>query len=225
MIQNKEPVQATLISHQAILATDASKTSRRAKLMISHPNLEIWFHGTWSSNWYLSSSNQSQATGSLCAFRRSENFLREMQIKSLKVETDNCSAVFNINRGSAAIALVKCDPELVVQIINFRRLSDSSRCPHDTGNSQQNEARKSTSCNSGPEQALTTLVAQSSGLSSELCECEQMRSFRKRLKFLCSVFPKYQVGDKLHPTFMSNCPQPAPNFLGNFTDYPNKNIN
>ncbi|KAA6353023.1 MAG: hypothetical protein EZS28_051450, partial [Streblomastix strix] len=57
--------------------------------------------------WHLTSSNQREAAGILCALRRSETYLRERQIKSLKIETDNSSAAYNINRGSAAVALVK----------------------------------------------------------------------------------------------------------------------
>ncbi|KAA6312012.1 MAG: hypothetical protein EZS28_056002, partial [Streblomastix strix] len=107
MIQKNRPIQATLISPQAILATDASKTNWGVTLKMSHPDLEILFHGKWSSNWHLTSSNQREAAGILCAFRRSETYLRERQIKSLKIETDNSSAAYNINRGSAAVALVK----------------------------------------------------------------------------------------------------------------------
>ncbi|KAA6311660.1 MAG: hypothetical protein EZS28_056082, partial [Streblomastix strix] len=89
MIQKNRPIQATLISPQAILATDASKTNWGATLKMSHPDLEILFHGKWSSNWHLTSSNQREAAGILCALRRSETYLRERQIKSLKIETDN----------------------------------------------------------------------------------------------------------------------------------------
>ncbi|KAA6316509.1 MAG: hypothetical protein EZS28_055250, partial [Streblomastix strix] len=78
-----------------------------ATLQMSHPDLEILFHGKWSSNWHLTSSNQREAAGILCAFRSSETYLRERQIRSLKIETDNSSAAYNINRGSAAVALVK----------------------------------------------------------------------------------------------------------------------
>ncbi|KAA6309385.1 MAG: hypothetical protein EZS28_056523, partial [Streblomastix strix] len=55
MIQKNKPIQATLISPQAILATDASKTNWGATLKMSHPDLEILFHGKWSNNWHLTS--------------------------------------------------------------------------------------------------------------------------------------------------------------------------
>ncbi|KAA6367443.1 MAG: hypothetical protein EZS28_037031 [Streblomastix strix] len=78
MIQKNKPNQATLILPQAILATYASKTN----------------------------SNQREAAGIHCAHRRSEIYLREKQIRSLKIETDSSSAAYQINRGSATVALV-----------------------------------------------------------------------------------------------------------------------
>ncbi|KAA6392964.1 MAG: hypothetical protein EZS28_011511 [Streblomastix strix] len=107
MIQKNKPTQATLLSPQAILATDASKTNWGATLKMSHPDLEILFHGKQSNNWHLTSSNQREAAGILCAIRRSETYLGETQIRSLKIETYNSSAAFNINKGSAAVAPVQ----------------------------------------------------------------------------------------------------------------------
>ncbi|KAA6319474.1 MAG: hypothetical protein EZS28_054810, partial [Streblomastix strix] len=72
-----------------------------------HPDLKILFQGKWSNNQHLISSNQREAAGILCALRRSETYLRERQLRSLKIETDSSSAAYNINRGSAAVAIVK----------------------------------------------------------------------------------------------------------------------
>ncbi|KAA6397239.1 MAG: hypothetical protein EZS28_007237 [Streblomastix strix] len=107
MIQKNKPIQATLISPQAILATNASKTNQGDILKMSHPDLEIMFLGKWSSNRHISRSNQREEAGILCALRRSETYLREKLIRSLKIETDNSSTAYNINRSSAAVALVK----------------------------------------------------------------------------------------------------------------------
>ncbi|KAA6380866.1 MAG: hypothetical protein EZS28_023605, partial [Streblomastix strix] len=63
-------------------------------------------------SYILGSDAENARTGSgtaaiLCALRRSVSYLKERQIKSLKIETDNSSAAYNINRGSAAVALAK----------------------------------------------------------------------------------------------------------------------
>ncbi|KAA6352954.1 MAG: hypothetical protein EZS28_051519, partial [Streblomastix strix] len=48
-----------------------------------------------------------EAAAILCALRSSEPYFKEKQNKSLKIEADNSSTTFNINRGAAAIALAK----------------------------------------------------------------------------------------------------------------------
>ncbi|KAA6400036.1 MAG: hypothetical protein EZS28_004444 [Streblomastix strix] len=107
IITRNRPVQATIVQPQAILATDASQTHWGATLKLFNPAQEVWFWGKWSLNWHLQSSNQRETAAILCALRRSGTFLKERQVKSLKIETDNTSAAYNINRGSAAIALAK----------------------------------------------------------------------------------------------------------------------
>ncbi|KAA6355123.1 MAG: hypothetical protein EZS28_049351, partial [Streblomastix strix] len=49
----------------------------------------------------------SGSAANLCAFRRSVSYQKERQIKSLKIDTDNSSAAYNINRCSAAVAIAK----------------------------------------------------------------------------------------------------------------------
>ncbi|KAA6375872.1 MAG: hypothetical protein EZS28_028599 [Streblomastix strix] len=107
MIQKSRPIQATLISPHAIFATQASKINWETSLKTSHLDLEILFHGKWSNNRHITSRNQREAADIFCALRRSETYLRERQIRSLKIETDNSYAAYDINRGSAAVALVK----------------------------------------------------------------------------------------------------------------------
>ncbi|KAA6396105.1 MAG: putative Pol polyprotein [Streblomastix strix] len=127
MIQKNKPIQDTVISPQAILATDASKTNWGATLKMSHPDLEILFLGKFSNNWHISSSNQRDIAGIFCAIRRSETYLRERQIRALKIETYNSSAENNIDRGSAAVALVKltdriletADPNLQLHVFHI----------------------------------------------------------------------------------------------------------
>ncbi|KAA6399818.1 MAG: putative Transposon Ty3-I Gag-Pol polyprotein [Streblomastix strix] len=107
VIASNKPIQATIVQPHAILATDASQTYWGATLKLFNPAQEVWYWGKWSQTWHLTSNNQREAEAILCALRRSEIFLKERQIKSLKIETDNTSAAFNINRQSAAIALAK----------------------------------------------------------------------------------------------------------------------
>ncbi|KAA6401465.1 MAG: hypothetical protein EZS28_002999, partial [Streblomastix strix] len=82
-------------------------TQLGACLKLMNPLEKIWFQGNWSSRWNLNSSNQREAAAILCALRRSEPYFKEMQTKSLKIEADNGSTTFNINRGAAATALAK----------------------------------------------------------------------------------------------------------------------
>ncbi|KAA6381515.1 MAG: hypothetical protein EZS28_022957 [Streblomastix strix] len=72
--------------------------------------------------------NPREAAGSFCSLRHSETYLKERQIRSLKMEADNCSTAYNINRGSAAITLVKLtdriletaeDPNLQLHIFHI----------------------------------------------------------------------------------------------------------
>ncbi|KAA6399957.1 MAG: hypothetical protein EZS28_004514 [Streblomastix strix] len=65
-----------------------------------------------------------------CAIRRSETFLKEKQIKSLKLETDNTSTAHNINQESDAVPLTqrfKLDPGLIFKISKLRRLLITQR--------------------------------------------------------------------------------------------------
>ncbi|KAA6385495.1 MAG: hypothetical protein EZS28_018983, partial [Streblomastix strix] len=55
----------------------------------------------------LTSSNQRETAAVLCGLLRSAPFLREQQVQSLKIETDNSSTAYNLNRGAAAISLLK----------------------------------------------------------------------------------------------------------------------
>ncbi|KAA6397704.1 MAG: putative Transposon Ty3-I Gag-Pol polyprotein, partial [Streblomastix strix] len=106
-IDKNKPIQATISQPEATLTTDASLHSWGACLKLMNPVEEVWFQGSWSSRWNLNSSNQREAAAILCALRRSEPYFKERQTKSLKIETDNSSAAFNINRGAAATALAK----------------------------------------------------------------------------------------------------------------------
>ncbi|KAA6382799.1 MAG: hypothetical protein EZS28_021675 [Streblomastix strix] len=106
-IDKNKPIQATIAQPEAILTTYASLHSWRSCLKLMNPAQQIWFQGNWSSRWNLNSSNQREAAAILCALRRSEPYFKERQTKSLKIETDNSSAAFNINRGAAATALAK----------------------------------------------------------------------------------------------------------------------
>ncbi|KAA6392570.1 MAG: putative reverse transcriptase, partial [Streblomastix strix] len=107
MVTRNKPIQATIALAEAVLATDASLTHWGATLKLQDLAQEVWFWGKWSLNWHLTSSNQREAVAILCAFRRYVSYLKERQLKSLKIETDNSSAAYNINRGSAAEALAK----------------------------------------------------------------------------------------------------------------------
>ncbi|KAA6402347.1 MAG: hypothetical protein EZS28_002128 [Streblomastix strix] len=53
------------------------------------------------------SAHERDAAAILCALCQSVSYLKERQIKSLKIETDNSLAAYNFNRGSAAVALTK----------------------------------------------------------------------------------------------------------------------
>ncbi|KAA6321529.1 MAG: hypothetical protein EZS28_054545, partial [Streblomastix strix] len=78
-----------------------------ATLKINSNKQEIWFQGDWNNHWRLTSSNQRETAAVLCWLLRSAPFLREQQVQSLKIETDNSSSAYNLNRGAAAISLLK----------------------------------------------------------------------------------------------------------------------
>jgi hypothetical protein len=65
------------------------------------------------------SSNQRESAAILCALTRSEPFLRNKQITSLKIETDNSTAAYNINRGASAISLHKLTDKILELIENM----------------------------------------------------------------------------------------------------------
>ncbi|KAA6372209.1 MAG: hypothetical protein EZS28_032265 [Streblomastix strix] len=92
---------------QASLETDVSLAHWRATLKLQDLAQKVWFLAKWSLNWHLTCSNQRESTAIPCALHRSVSQLKEKQIKSLQIVTDNSSAAYNINRGSAAIVLAK----------------------------------------------------------------------------------------------------------------------
>ncbi|KAA6387988.1 MAG: hypothetical protein EZS28_016485 [Streblomastix strix] len=111
-----------------------SNSENVATLKLQDPALKVCFWGKWSLNWHFTSSNHREAATILCALRRSVSNLKERQIKSLKIQTDNSTAAYNINRASSAVALAKLvdrTPEkaevLNLQLHTFHNLGVTNR--------------------------------------------------------------------------------------------------
>ncbi|KAA6364433.1 MAG: hypothetical protein EZS28_040041, partial [Streblomastix strix] len=81
--------------------------------------------------------NQRETAAVLCGLLRSAPFLREQQVQSLKVETDNSFSAYNLNRGAAVISLIKLtdrilevEEDLVLQISAFQIHEKENTLPY-----------------------------------------------------------------------------------------------
>ncbi|KAA6384224.1 MAG: hypothetical protein EZS28_020248, partial [Streblomastix strix] len=83
----------------------ASMEQWGATLEIINTGKEIKLSEPWSPRWRLASSNQMETASIYLALCRMEKELISFKISSLRIQSDNSSAMFNLNRGAAAPAL------------------------------------------------------------------------------------------------------------------------
>ncbi|KAA6375158.1 MAG: putative reverse transcriptase, partial [Streblomastix strix] len=88
-----------------ILRSDASQTKWRATITFLETGLKEMHEQSWNRDSKLTSSNQREAAAIFQGLRRFAMSPIHNQIKALRIETDNLSAAFNINRGAAGQAL------------------------------------------------------------------------------------------------------------------------
>ncbi|KAA6379239.1 MAG: hypothetical protein EZS28_025236, partial [Streblomastix strix] len=110
MIQKNWPMQTTLTSPQVVILGLRNLVSRDMQLQMASRQ-----------------QNLSEAASILYAFRRSESLLREKQFRSLTFETDNSSAAYNINSGSAAIVLASGTCNEVRECVKKQRRAEVNR--------------------------------------------------------------------------------------------------
>jgi ribonuclease HI len=63
--------------------------------------------GEWKKKWRLMSSNQRELAAIILGLQSLEPNLGNGRINSLRIESDNSTAIFDINRGAAAPAIAK----------------------------------------------------------------------------------------------------------------------
>ncbi|KAA6360878.1 MAG: hypothetical protein EZS28_043595 [Streblomastix strix] len=107
-IHSNQPARATLLPVEAILRTDASEDGWGTELEILKTGMKIKESGKWKRlNWRLSSSNQRETAAILQGIQKLEKYSDIGKISSMRIETDNSVAAFNLQRGAAAVPLAK----------------------------------------------------------------------------------------------------------------------
>ncbi|KAA6390401.1 MAG: hypothetical protein EZS28_014074 [Streblomastix strix] len=86
---------------EAILTNYASEALLGAILEILEPKREIKLSETSISKWNLTSSNQREKAALYLALYIFEKDLKNFKITSLRIQSDNSTAVFNLNLGAA----------------------------------------------------------------------------------------------------------------------------
>ncbi|KAA6395481.1 MAG: hypothetical protein EZS28_008992 [Streblomastix strix] len=193
VITSNIPIQATIVQPHAILATDANQTHWGSTLKLFNHAQEVWYLGKWSQNWHLTSSNQREAAAILCALLRSETFLKERQIKSLKIQTDNLSASFNINRGSAAVVQAKKVDRTLDVAENFNLQLHAFHIPGETNKIPDSLSRLATS---GDYSLLQEVFEEAKRALKTRLSIDRFsnRQNRKLKQFVCITADSWAVG-------------------------------
>ncbi|KAA6376359.1 MAG: hypothetical protein EZS28_028113 [Streblomastix strix] len=100
-IQDNQSIKATIQILEACLTTDTSKQGWGASHLINSTQQEILFHGNWTDNWRLTSSNQQETAAILIEKRCSQLYLQQSNVRALKVQTESSTTAYNINRNAA----------------------------------------------------------------------------------------------------------------------------
>ncbi|KAA6381430.1 MAG: putative reverse transcriptase [Streblomastix strix] len=115
-VQNLNTKRLEFKDQNAILRTDASKDQWGGTLTILKTGTTEMLNGPWNSNWKLNSSNQREIAAILLGVRRIKENYSNLNLQALRIESDNAAAVYNINRGAAAIALTKMIDHVLEEI-------------------------------------------------------------------------------------------------------------
>jgi hypothetical protein len=70
-------------------------------------------NGWWTNNWRLRSSNQRETETILLGLLKLGSYLKGGKINSLRIESDNAVAIFNINRAASAVTLSKLTERII----------------------------------------------------------------------------------------------------------------
>ncbi|KAA6400767.1 MAG: hypothetical protein EZS28_003707 [Streblomastix strix] len=179
-IEQNKLIRANLQQPQDILSTDASQDSWGATLKINSNMQEIWFQGDLNNHWRLTSSNQREKAAVHCGLFHSAPFLRQQQIQSLKVETDNRSTEYAIPDSHYVLATsgdYSFKEEILPEVLAMLRIRPSidifsNRCnrkfrstistptyPSDTTNSKHTKGREGISIDDPSILAFSTVLA------------------------------------------------------------------
>ncbi|KAA6366796.1 MAG: hypothetical protein EZS28_037676 [Streblomastix strix] len=135
--RTEQPNRISLQQSRAILTSDTSQDSLGVKLKINFNNQKILFQGDQNNHWRLTSSNKIEQSAVFCRLLCLVPFLREQQVQSLKVKTENSSTAYDLNRGAAAISLLKLTDRILevaedfdLQIIAFHINGKQNTIPY-----------------------------------------------------------------------------------------------
>ncbi|KAA6371021.1 MAG: putative Transposon Tf2-6 polyprotein, partial [Streblomastix strix] len=104
-VRENKPQTFEVIPPQALIVTDASRRGWGATLLLNSNKIEFKSGGIWKKSWILKSSNQRELAAVLCAVRRFEGQLKQEQIHSVHLQTDNTTTSYNINRANSSRTL------------------------------------------------------------------------------------------------------------------------
>ncbi|KAA6373649.1 MAG: putative Pol polyprotein, partial [Streblomastix strix] len=104
-VRVNSPVPLIFIEPEVVLTTDSSKEQWGGTIKILSTGEEIKLAGTWTKDWILKSSNQRETAAVLLGMQEISQRFSVGQLKSIRIQSDNSTAIFDINRGAAAPAL------------------------------------------------------------------------------------------------------------------------
>ncbi|KAA6397940.1 MAG: hypothetical protein EZS28_006536 [Streblomastix strix] len=106
-VLNNYPTHLTFKEPEAVLTTDASETQWGGTLQLIKTGQTIRFAGIWCSNpkWKLTSSNQRELAAILLGIQSIVKNFEVGVVQSLRIQSDNSKAIFDLSRGAAAQAL------------------------------------------------------------------------------------------------------------------------
>ncbi|KAA6396301.1 MAG: hypothetical protein EZS28_008175 [Streblomastix strix] len=112
---------------EAVLTTDTSETQQGGTLQLIKTGQTVRFAGNWYNNlkWKLTSSIQRELAAIIFGIQSIGKNFEVGAIKSLRIQSDNSTAIFDLRRGAAALALCKLVDQ-ILQTLENRKIQFSA---------------------------------------------------------------------------------------------------
>ncbi|KAA6394405.1 MAG: hypothetical protein EZS28_010063 [Streblomastix strix] len=200
IVINNYPTLLPFLEPEAVFTIDASEKQWGTTLQLIISGKTIMFAGIWYNNpkWKLIFLNQLELAAILLGIENIEKNFEIGAIKSLRIQSDNSIAIFNLRRGAAALALCKLGDQ-ILESLDHMKIQFSAFHIRDKDNKETNSfSRLSTSGNYGIRKEILSEALQEQATSPTI-DYFANRRIRKCRRFYSLIWDsqaQYQDGMK-----------------------------